>query len=516
MINKKISKANKLIAKNTVYLYIKEAVILLITLFSSRILLQQLGIDDFGLYGLIGSILVLFSSLRNLFSSSIQRFINVEKGKENSSNVNKIFCLGVIIHLFLSGIFFVVVEIAGTLIIPKLNIPPENIVSAHWVLQFSILASVVTIMTVPYDALIIANEKFEALTVLSIIECLLKLLCVYLLTFSPTSKVVVYSALLLVVALLVRAANAIYCTHRFREEAHFHWVKDRNYLRTMAVFAGWQFFGNSALSLMHTGMNFIINAFGGVAVNAARTIAYQVLAAVQKLVNNISLSFQPQCMILYSRGEIERNNTLLLINAKIGITVCAILGCTVAVFAPSILKIWLDDVPEYTIPFVQSIFWYAMIRAAHAPMDTLFKAAGELKNYQILEIVGLILNIPVAYIMLYIGLPYYSIFIASAIIELTNLLAVLVLAKYQLEFNSIGYIRTILFRMILLIGVLTYGGIRLVNFANNSNSLVITICKIVIFTASTTIISTFFMFTYVEIKKIYSLFSISRHKSSIQ
>jgi hypothetical protein len=157
-----------------------------------------------------------------------------------------------------------------------------------------------------------------------------------------------------------------------------------------------------------------------------------------------------------------------------------------------------------------------MIRAAHAPMDTLFKAAGELKNYQILEIVGLILNIPVAYIMLYIGLPYYSIFIASAIIELTNLLAVLVLAKYQLEFNSIGYIRTILFRMILLIGVLTCGGIRLVNFANNSNSLVITICKIMIFTASTTIISTFFMFTYVEIKKIYSLFSISRHKSSIQ
>ncbi len=495
--------ANKRIAKNTIILYIREIASLLIALYSSRILLQQLGVNDFGLYGLIGSILMLFNSLRGLFASSIQRFINVEKGLGNESNVNKVFSLGVTIHIGLSVVFFIVSEIAGLILIPTLNIPVESMTAAQWVLQFSIFASVVTIMTVPYDALIIANEKFDALAVLSITESVLKLLAVLLLVFSPIVKVVAYSALIFIVSLIVRAANAIYCSHKFKDEAKFRFTKDKAYLKEMTVFAGWHFLGNTIYAVVNAGMNFVINIFGGVVVNAARNVAYQVLNAVQKFVTSVNLSFQPQSMMLYSQGNKDKYNAIMFINTKVSVAVSAILGFVVTVMSPSLLRLWLGDVPNHSIEFVQAIFLYAVIRSMHSPVDTMFKAAGKLKKYQMLETSVQILNIPFSLLLLYVGMPYYSIFISMSVVEIVNLFAVLRLAKAQLCFNTSHYTKNVMTRIFLLIAALGVTFAFLVDILNEGYSLLFTLLKSFACFLLAALLTIPILFSIDELKKVF-------------
>lgn len=402
--------------------------------------MEQLGVDDFGMYGLIGSILAMFSSLRGLFASSIQRFISVEKGTGNQENVNRIFSMGIVIHAGLSIVFIIVVEIIGLICIPKLNIPLESMSAAYWILQFSIFAAAVTIMTVPYDALIIANEKFNAFAFFSIIEILLKLVIILLLVYSPFPKVIVYSFLMLVVAFMVRGLNAIYCNKVFREETRFHWVKDMVYMKRMTVFAGWQFFGNLGFSLTNTGMNFVINLFGGVAVNTARAIAYQTMSAVGKFTGSVSVSFQPQSMMLYSQGAMSEYFKLMLMNTKISYAITSILGFVVVMMASPLLRLWLGNVPEYTTEMVQAIFVYAIVRSLHSPIDILFKAAGRLKYYQMCELIFLSANLPLSWVLLHWGYPYYSVFILMAAVEFINLFAILLLANRLLKFDSMRYV----------------------------------------------------------------------------
>lgn len=467
----------KLILKNTLLLYVREIITLFVAFFSSRLLLEQIGVGDFGMYGLIGSILAMFSSLRGLFASSIQRFINIEKGAGNHEQMNRIFSMGVVIHAGLSIFFILVVEVVGLICIPALNIPQESVSAAYWVLQFSIFATAVTIMTVPYDALIIANEKFDAFAVFSIIEILLKLVIILLLVYSPFQKVIVYSFLMLVVAILIRSLNAIYCNRMFKEEAQFHWVKDTVYMKRMTVFAGWQFFGNLGFSLMNTGMNFVINLFGGVVVNAARAIAYQAMSAVNKFTGSVGVSFQPQSMMLYSQGAMSEYSKLMLMNTKISYAITSILGFVVVMMAPSLLRLWLGNVPEYTTEMVQAIFVYAIVRSLHGPIDILFKAAGQLKYYQLCEFILLSTNLPLSWLLLHWEYPYYSVFILMAVVEFVNLLAILLLANRLLNFNSVRYSLLILPRCLLLLGV---GSVIFVYFfpiINTGYSVWGTICK---------------------------------------
>lgn len=472
-----IKSDNKKIAKNTLFLYGRELLTLLLALYSSRILLEKLGVDDFGLYGLIGSILTMFSSLRGLFSSSIQRFINVEKALGNIDNVNKIFSLGVVIHVIIALVFIIIVEVAGVIIIPTLNISPTSISSAYNVLHLSVLATAITILTVPYDALIIANERFNAFALISILEAVLKLSVIFILDYSVSSKVVFYALLLLIVSLVVRSTNALYCRHVFKTESKFCFVKDKELLKQMFSFAGWQFFGNLGYSLMHTGLNFLINVFGGVAVNAARTIAYQVQTAVYKLSSNINISFQPQSIMLYSQGKKNEYYKMMIINTKASFAITIIMSMIIIIMAPSILNIWLGDVPQHTTEMVQAIFAYTIIRSLHSPIDTLFKAAGELKHYQICELVILSLNLPLSLLALKAGCPYYSIFIIMAIVEIINLFSIILIAKKKLGFDTALYLRNIAPRTLLMIIVCVLIFVLLNNFSETIDSLFLLLCN---------------------------------------
>lgn len=444
----KLSPDNSRIAKNTGYVYLRRIFTIILAFYTSRLLLQRLGVEDFGLYGLVGSVIIMFSSLRSLFSTSVQRFINVAHGKGANEEINKIFSIGIRVHWYIAVAFIILCEVGGLIVIPTLNIPPHLIKDAYWVLHLSVLSSAITFLTVPYDAIIISFEKLNAFAIISVLEYVLRLLAVVVLVFFPHYRVIWYSAFVFLVTLTIRLANLLYCRKTFGTLAKYKKVKDPQLLRRMTSFAGWNFMGNVAFSIMTGGVNFILNIFGGVVTNAARTIAGQIMTNVQSFASELTTSFSPRSIILYTSGELKRFYSLMFLNSKVGLYVCSILGLPIVFFAESALRLWLGTVPEYSVEFTQYIFAYTIVRSLHGPIDTFFKATGDLRFYQIAEFIIMILNIPVSYIALKSGAPLYAVFVIMAIIETINLGTILLIAKGTLNFYLSGYLKQVILRVV--------------------------------------------------------------------
>ncbi len=449
-----ISAQNKRIAKNTAYLFVQKLIIILLALYTARILLKTLGIDDYGLYGLVGSIVVMFNSLRTMFSNSIQRFINVAKGEGDSQRIRSIYSTGVIIHLGMAVIFVSAVEIAAWFFLPDLNIVPERYNAAFWVLQCSVLSAVISLMTVPYDALLIANERFMAISVLSVTEYTLRLGVVFLLYITPGDRVVVYAILLVIVSIIVRIANAVYCHHSLGEEARFQRGVNKPLLKEMTGFAGWNFIGNLGYSLSNEGVNIVLNIFGGIVVNAARTITYQVSAALTQFVSYAVVSFQPRSITIYCSGDFDGFMTLQSIGAKVKVGIFSIIAAPLIAFTPAILNFWLGEIPPYTVAFIQTLLLYQAIRCLHSPVDTLFKAAGNLRNYQLCELFFMMLNLPLSWVALKAGAPYWVAFIIMAILETANLVSIMILANKMLHFPIRTFATNVVLRSVVIFGLL--------------------------------------------------------------
>lgn len=433
--------ANKQIARNTVFLYIRKILTLFIALYTSRVLLQTLGIDDFGLYGLIGSIVILFNSLRGLFASSIQRFLNIEKSSSDECQ-NRIFAMGVSIHIGIAILFFVVVEIAGLIMIPNLNLGTEKISVAYIVLQFSILASVVSILTVPYDALMMAKERFDAIAGFSLLDSVMRLVIIYLLTLAPSHRLVFYSILVFGVSLLIRLVNAIYCKRQFPSISKYWLVRDRKLFKEMTKFAGWNFFGNLGYSLTNQGLNFVLNLFGGVVANAARTIAYQVNNNMRSFVVDIAVAFTPQSMMAYKENKARFYN-LQFFSAKASSAIFLVFAFPMYLLTVPVLKLWLGECPEYSVAFIHGIFFYSMVRNWHGPIDIAFKSANRMQSYQICEIAIMVMNLPLSWLCLHLGAPLYSIFVVMTIIEVINMIAILLIGKRQIDFPIWEFIKAV-------------------------------------------------------------------------
>jgi O-antigen/teichoic acid export membrane protein len=415
-----------------------------IAFFSSRILLRELGVDDYGLYGVVGGVVAMFSSLRGIFASSIQRFLNFEMGKGNTTQLNKIFSVGVILHLILSVIFLLLVETLGLWFLNnKLVIDPDRYKAANWVYQFSVLASIATIMTVPYDAVIIANERMKAFAYISILDAFLKLGIIFIISYLGNDKLILYGFLVLIVSLITRSVSMAYCKRNF-EESKFKFTKDKNLLKQIGTFAGWNFLGSTSFTLSNEGVNILLNLFGGTPVNAARTIAYQVKSAVTQFSTNILMAVNPQLIKLYSQNKKENFTELLFFISKITFFVMLLLCLPIILFADTILSLWLVNVPEYTVVFVKLILVYQMIRVFHSPIDTLFKATGNIRNYQIVDALTLSLNLPTSYFLLKNGVGVSSVFVVMIIFEVISLISVLYLANRMGELNISNYLSRVL------------------------------------------------------------------------
>lgn len=434
---------NKRIAHNTIYLYLRKIFTLGIGLYTSRALLHYLGVDDYGLYGLVGSVIVLFGSLRILFATSIQRFINVETGRGNSERVNIIFSMGMKIQTAIALLFIVAIEIAAYFLLPTLNIIPEKLSVAWTILQFSMLTAAVSMLTVPFDGLIISSEKIKVYAVFATIESILKLGAVLSLAFSPILPVIFYAVMLFAVSLIMRVGLALYCRHTFGDVARFRNVKDRKLMREMSGFAGWQFVGEMGYTVAQSGINFVLNLLGGVVANAAKAIASQVMGVTITLADDLNLSFSPQIISTYSRGEFSRYRELAYLSFKANFLAVIILCFPMYIMAQPLLKIWLVDVPEYAVAFIQGLLLYAIFLPFEFTLNILMKANGNIKKFQLIKASFMLSNIPVSWLLLRLGAPLYTVFYVMTAIEIFYVATLVFVGRNELQLPVAAFFKNV-------------------------------------------------------------------------
>ena len=456
----KTESIGKRLAKNTAYMYVRMVILTVITLYTSRILLQQLGVDDFGIYGVIGSVVAMFSSLRGLFATSTQRFVNYSMGEGKFDKVCTIFNMSILIHVIISIALFVLGEGLGIWFIEcKMSIDPSRVFATHWVLQFSLLSVVISMITTPFDALVLAHEKMNFYAYIAVLEAVLRLAIVFALAYSPIDKLILYAILQFIITIIVFLVNLWYCRSRF-SECRFKRVWDKKIFIDMSAFAGWNFLGNTAFAITQNGLNMLINTFSGVVANAARTIAYQANAALGKALDSVTTVINPYCTKTYASGQIERTLDVIYFASKIYIILQIFIALPLCVFSKEILLLWLGQVPDYTIGFMKIIMLHSVIRSIHYPLNNLFKTVGNLKRYQLAEISILSLPLLASYILLRQGCEPYVVFWTLIIFEVINYVAIIAIAKEDAHLPIRTYLKRTIIPCAISV-IITLGGYSL-------------------------------------------------------
>lgn len=307
---------NKRIAKNTLFLYLRMFLMMAISLFTSRVILSTLGVSDYGIYNVVGGVVAMFGILSGSITNSITRFLTFELGKKDNEQLQKVFSTSLNVMFVLSFIILVIGEIVGIWFLNyKMNIPEGRMDAANWAFQCSLATFIIGLISIPYNSTIVAHEKMSVFAYISIFEVLMKLLIVYSLYVSPFDKLKSYAVLLMILMVMLRFIYGIYCNRNF-QEAKYHFVHDKQLLKQMTSFAGWNFFGQGAYMLNNQGVNIVINLFFGVTVNAARGIATQVNTAVNQFVNNFMMALNPQITKTYAAGNLEDMHKLVFRGAK--------------------------------------------------------------------------------------------------------------------------------------------------------------------------------------------------------
>ncbi len=433
----------KRIAQNTMLLYFRSLIVMVLSIFSSRVLLKTLGVDDFGLYGVVGGIIAMFSSLKGVLAAAVQRFLNFERGKGNEQRVQDIFNMSVVIHIGIAILFALVAECFGYwYICNHLVISYNSIDTALFVFHCSVVATMVTICTIPYDAVIIANERMNFYAIQSITDVTLRLAIIFLLPLLPFEYIRSYGVLILCVSLLIRFISIVY-TKRFPEcKKKKYW--DRKTFNELTSFAGWNFFGCIAYSLIEEGTNLILNLFGGVVANAARGLAYQIRTAIMTLSNNILVASQPFITQKAANTEKKQFWNYIFIQSRTMFYVMMLTGLPIYIFADDILRIWLGIVPEYTVEFVKAIVIYTIVMSFSKPLDLSFKAYNKMAVYQVVDASCLLLTIPIVYIVLRFGGYLYYAFLIFSLIRVIDYVAVLFVAKKLNDLNIALYIKRVI------------------------------------------------------------------------
>ena len=395
-----ISVNNKRIAKNTLLLYIRMFLMMGITLYTSRVVLQMLGVDDFGIYNVVGGIVVLFSFINNAMVASTQRFLNFELGRGNVEEAQKVFAASLNIYLVIVVVFILLAETVGLWFLNRyINIPSERVVAANWVYQASLVATALNFVRMPYNAAIIAYERMSFYAYTSIIEAALKLGIVFLL-YLFVDKLIAYSWLVSVVAMLILLMYVFFCRQMFAICRHHTFVYDKRRYTALVSFSGWSLFGSLANMGASQGLNILLNIFFGVFVNAAMGIANQVSSAINLFVGNFQTAFNPQIVKSYASGEKERFINLIINTSKYSYYLLFLIALPCFICCNEILQLWLGEVPPHSVPFCRLLIIFSLIDAIQGPLWVSAQATGEIRNYQLLMSFLILLNLPATYILL--------------------------------------------------------------------------------------------------------------------
>lgn len=439
---------NKRIAKNTLLLYIRTIFLMLITLYTSRVILEQLGVDDYGIYNVVGGVVAMFSVISSALSSSISRFITFELGKGDIKRLTTIFSTSVNIQLGLSAIILLVGETVGLWFINyKMNIPADRLVSANWVLQCSLLTFCINLISVPYNSCIIAHEKMSAFAYISILEAALKLLICYMLIVSPIDKLIAYSLLMLFVAILIRFVYGLYCARNF-EECKYRICYEKEIVKEMTGFAGWSFFPNVAWIFNTQGVSVLINLFFGVALNAARGIASQVESAVMMFVRNFTTALNPQITKYYANGDKENMFLLMCRGTKFTYFLTLLMVLPLFLETEYVLQLWLKEVPTHTVIFVQLSIIGSIINNIGNTCYTACQATGNIKRFSIVVTTVGFLVFPLTWLGFKLGLPVESTYLIYILVYICVSIACMLMTRWLLQFPLSMFLRKALLPMV--------------------------------------------------------------------
>lgn len=434
---------NKRIAKNTLLLYFRMLFMMAVSLYTSRVVLNALGVEDFGIYNVVGGVVAMFSMLSGSLSSAITRFLTYELGTGNRENLKKIFSSSVTIQIGLAVLIVLLAEAIGVWFLNmKMNIPDTRMTAANWVFQFSILTFAINLVSVPYNATIIAHERMSAFAYISILEAIGKLAIAFLIVISPIDKLIFYAILMCAVALVIRFAYGIYCKKHF-EECTYHFIFDKELLKRMFGFAGWNFIGATSAVLRDQGGNVVINLFCGPAANAARGIAFQVNTAISGFVTNFMTALNPQITKSYAAGDRKYMMTLIFQGARLSFYMLLLLSLPVLINTHYILGLWLKIVPDHAVLFVQLVLVFAMSESISNPLITAMLATGHIRNYQ-LVVGGLqMMNLPVSYILLRMGMFPEVVIVVAIVISQCCLAARLLMLRGMIGLSVRKYMKKV-------------------------------------------------------------------------
>lgn len=439
---------NKRIAKNTLLLYIRMLFVMAVNLYTSRVVLKTLGIEDFGIYNVVGGVVTMFSFINNAMVAGTQRYLTFELGREDFDRLKNIFSVSLLIHFLIALLILLLAETIGLwFLYNEMNIPAERLDAAFWVFQFSVLSIMVMIISAPYNAVIIAHERMGAFAYISVLEVILKLLIVYFLFWGDFDKLKLYALLIFTVQLIVRFIYSFYCNRHFMEtKYHFNW--DRKLFTEMVSFAGWNLWGNFASVTFMQGVNILLNIFFGPTVNAARSIAVQVQQAVTQFSLNFQMALNPQITKSYSQQDFTYMHNLIYKSSKLTFFLLLFLSLPIIMETETILAVWLGTVPAYTATFVRLMLCITIIDATANPLMISAAATGKIKIYQS-TIGGILLAIlPVSYLTLKMGGAPSSVFIVHLCICIVAFIVRLFVVRPLISLSLSSYVNQVIIKCI--------------------------------------------------------------------
>lgn len=431
---------NKRLAKNTLYLYFRMFITLIVGLYTSRVVLNTLGVTDYGIYNVIGGIVAIFATLNSAMASTSSRYITFYLGKDNNKQLNEIFSSVALVHFAIAIIVVIACETIGLWFFYKyMQIPADRVDVAFWLLQLSFASSFLLMINIPYTGLIIGHENMDVYAYLSIFDVIMKLLIAFLIQVSPVDRLLFYGILIFVVQIIDFWVYRLYSIRKYKE-SHIIFFLNKTLLKELSSYFGWSIIGNLAVVCNTQGINLLLNMFFGPTINAARGVAVQVQGIINNFVGNFQTALNPQIIKTYAGDEMHRMHYLMFASSKYGFLLLFLISFPIIIEAQQILHLWLGLVPEHTVNFLRIIILSCMVNSLANSSTVASGATGKIRIYSI--VVGGIVLLPIifAYFALKVVGNPELVFVIVLFFEILALFARLLMMKrmISMSFNDYG------------------------------------------------------------------------------
>ena len=437
---------NKRIAKNTVYLYFRMFLMMVIGLYTSRVVLKVLGVEDYGTYNVVGGVVGMFSLLTGSMSSAISRFLTFELGRGYSEHLKRVFSTSVNVQFIMAVVILIATEFVGVWFLNnKMNIPEGRMEAANWVMQCSIFTFIVGMLMSPYNASMISHEKMSIYAYVSIWDAVMKLVIVFALSISPYDKLKSYAILLLCVSLMTTAIYWIYCKRHF-PECTYHRILDKKLLKEITTYAGWGVIGDGAWILNTQGVNILINLFFGVTINAARGIATTVDNMVQQFVRNFMTALNPQITKSYAIGDYGHMHQLIVVGSKCSYYLTLLFLIPICLETRFLLTLWLSVVPEYAVVFTQLSLMASACITLTRTLTTAIAATGDIRNFELVVCLMYLSIFPITWVAFSLGMSAISSYIIYLLVVFFMIFAKIRIVAHRIHMSGRYYVNNVLIR----------------------------------------------------------------------